>query len=184
MKFHIGDLVTRPADVHDHDYDNKRSVRIKDVDGAARVGPHTLIGIVVYTHRDYTCMKGMEGQEHTHQEAYDVVWRNWINPSTLEWRPGHLQKGFLEHGLQLIESRTYSVPEIVYVAKNMQTEILKRKLSGNPMLIVQADQISMQLNVLGWVVKKMPIYLMQFQKGGKLDNRGSGLQDGNKPATL
>ncbi len=172
MKFHIGDLVTRPMDVHGHDYDNKRAVRIKGVDEPARIGPHTLIGTIIDFERDHMCMKGMDGQEHTHEITYDVVWRNWVGG---EWpipRYGHVQRGFLEHGLTLVEPRMYSITEIRYVANNMNAEIVKRKLSKDPMLNFQGEQMYLQLNALGWVVKRLPYYLAQFQKGGNLDTKG------------
>ncbi len=171
MKFRIGDLVTRPYNVHEHDYDNKRSVRIKGVDESARIAPHTLVGTVIFTYRDFTCMEGMEGQEHTHNEIYDVIWRNWVHPRTLVCKPTKIEYGLLEHGIQLIEPKIHSIAEIKYVAKNMHAEMRRRKLSTDPMIHFQAEQMELQLNALGWVVKKMPKYLEHFEKGGQLDTR-------------
>ncbi len=172
MKFHIGDLVTRPMDVYEHDYENKRTVRIKGVDEPARIGPHTLIGTVIDFERDHMCMKDMDDQEHMHEMTYDVVWRNWVGGDWPILRYGHVQRGFLEHGLTLVEPRMFSITEIRYVANNMNTEIRKRQLSEDPMLNHQGDQMVMQLNTLGWVVKRLSHYLVQFQKGGNLDIKG------------
>ena len=175
MKFHIGDLVTRPSDVHDHE--NRRIVRHKN-EIEKRIGPKLLIGTIIRAYNDYVCMEGMEGQEHSHdEEMYDVVWRNWTDNGG-NWDSGHIGKGFFNYGITLVESRMKSIAEINYVIRNLFSEMVKKYITDNDSPIKQVPMIKMQINTLRWALGKEPKYFAPLEKGGALDVTGQRLQEG------
>lgn len=181
MKFNVGDLVTRPHNIDNREYTNRRKVRIKGSKEVKRKGPNILIGTIidieyeiVYLHKD---RDNPEGGEYKEIITYSVVWRNWEDSGIC--RTGHIQRGFLEHTIQRVFPRMRTISEIMYVAKNLATQAREKQLSENELIRGQVPYITMQINTLRWVIGKELEYFRPLEKGGRLDRIGQQLQDGN-----